>query len=124
MSVVVVDSAILIDVLRGHDPAVEFLRGLDAVPVCSEITRVEVLRGMRSNERPAVETLFRTLDWIPVDEMVARRAGQLGRRWRRSHAAISSADLVIAATVEEVDGLLATVNVRHFPMFEGLGMPY
>ena len=68
--------------------------------------------------------LFQALDWAPIDEPVARRAGHLGRRWRRSHTAISSADLVIAATVEETEGTLATVNVRHFPMFEGLGAPY
>lgn len=124
MSVIVLDSAIIIDVLRGYDPAVEFPHQLETVPVCSEITRVEVLRGMRSNERPAVETLFQALDWIPIDEVIARRAGHLGRRWRHSHAAISSADLIIAATVEEVDGALATANVRHFPMFEGLAPPY
>ena len=79
MSVIVLDSAILIDVLRGYDPAVDFLRRLEAVPVCSEITRVEVLRGMRSNERPAVETLFQALDWIPIDELIARREGPLPR---------------------------------------------
>jgi len=124
MSVIVLDSAVLIDVLRGHDPAIDFLRRLDVVPVCSEITRVEVLRGMRSNERPAVETLFQALEWIPIDEIIARRAGHLGRQWRRSHAAIGSADLVIAATVEEVGGTLATANVRHFPMFDGLSPPY
>jgi len=124
MSTIVLDSAVLIDVLRGYDPAIAFLKGLEDIPVCSEITRVEVLRGMRSNERPAVETLFRALDWVPIDEVIARRAGHLGRRWRRSHAAIGSADLVIAATVEEVDGVLATANVRHFPMFDGLKPPY
>jgi hypothetical protein len=124
MSPVVLDSAVLIDVLRGDDLAVSFLKALDEVPFCSEITRVEVLRGVRSNERPAVETLFQALHWIPVDELIARRAGHLGRHWRRSHAAISSADLVIAATVDEIDGTLATANVRHFPMFEGLEPPY
>jgi hypothetical protein len=124
MSAVVLDSAVLIDVLRGHEPAVSFLRRLEQVPLCSEITRVEVLRGMRSNERPAVETLFQALDWIPIDQRIARRAGHLGHRWRRSHATISCADLVIAATVEDVDGTLATANVRHFPMFDELTPPY
>jgi len=124
MSRLVLDSSVLIDVLRGYEPAVSFLKGLAEVPLCSEITRVEVLRGMRSRERPAVETLFQTLGWVPIDEVIARRAGHLGRRWRRSHAAISSADLVIAATVEEVDGTLATANVRHFPMVEDLAAPY
>ena len=124
MSVIVLDTSILIDVLRGDPAAVDFVRRLDAVPVCSEITRVEVLRGMRSKERAATETLFRALDWLPIDEVIARRAGHLGHRWRRSHAAISSADLVIAASVDEIDAELATSNVRHFPMFEGLLPPY
>lgn len=124
MTVVVLDTSILIDLLRGYAPAVDFAQRLDSVPVCSEISRVEVLRGMRSRERPATETLFQALDWLPVDEVIARRAGHLGRRWRRSHAAISSADLVIAATVDETDARLATTNVRHFPMFEGLEPPY
>ena len=44
MSVIVLDTSILIDLLRGYASAVEFVRQLDAVPVCSEITRVEVLR--------------------------------------------------------------------------------
>lgn len=118
------DSSILIDLLRGHVPAVDFVHRLGTVPVCSEITRVEVLRGMRSKERPATETLFQALDWVPVDEIVARRAGHLGRRWRRSHGAISSADLLIAATVHEIEATLATTNLRHFPMFENLRSPY
>ena len=124
MSVTVLDSSILIDLLRGLDAAAEYVRRLDTVPVCSEITRVEVLRGMRSKERPVTETLFQALEWIPVDEIIARRAGHLGRRWRRSHGVISSADLIIAATVDEVEGGLATTNLRHFPMFDGLRPPY
>lgn len=121
---IVLDTSIFIDLLRGHPAAGEFLRGLDAVPTCSEITRVEVLRGVRGHERAATETLLGALEWIPVDEVIARRAGHLGRRWRRSHTAISSADLVIAATVGEIESRLATLNVRHFPMFVGLRPPY
>jgi len=123
MSVVVLDTSILIDLLRGHPQAVDYLNGLDAVPACSEITRIEVLRGMRSSERSATETLFQALDWVPVDEGLSRRAGHLGRRWRQSHT-LSSADMAIAATVDELDSELATRNVRHFPMLEGLRPPY
>lgn len=120
---IVLDTTVLIDVLRGHRPALDYLRSLDEVPACSEISRVEVLRGVRQREREVVEQLFRALRWIPVDEQVARRAGALGRAWRRSHA-LASADLVIAATTEELGADLATSNVRHYPMFEGLGPPY
>lgn len=120
---IVLDTTVLIDVLRGHRPARDYLRSADVIPACSEITRVELLRGLRSRETDAVEQLMHTLRWIPVDERIARRAGALGRTWRRSHA-LAAADLVIAATAQELSADLATSNVRHFPMFKALSPPY
>lgn len=64
------------------------------------------------------------LRWAPVDERVSRDAGELGRRFRRSHAHIGIADLLIAATCLSLDAALATMNGRHFPMFESLARPY
>ena len=121
---VVFDTSILIDVLRADPAALDYVRGATAVPSCSEITRIEVARGLRSAERTSAERLFQAIRWIPVDEPIARRAGELGRRWDRHRPGISLADLVIAATAEHVDAELATTNVRHFPMFESLRTPY
>lgn len=121
---VVFDTSILIDLLRGDEAALAFVRAVTDVPICSEVTRIEVTRGLRSGERTSTEQLFRTLHWVPVDEPIARRAGELGRRWDRHRPGISLADLVIAATAEQVDADLATANVRHFPMFEDLHAPY
>ena len=121
---VVWDTSIVIDVLRGHAPAVSFAQSLPELPACSEITRVEVLRGIRTGERSATDRLLEALRWVALDERIARRAGELGRRWRRSHPGIATADLVIAATAEELGARLNTVNVRHFPMFPDLGAPY
>jgi len=121
--VIVLDTTVLIDVLRGHRPALEYLRSLDEPPACSEVTRVEVVRGLRHRERDAAEGLMRTMRWSAVDEQVARRAGSLGRTWRRSHA-LATADLIIAATAQELGAELATSNTRHFPMFAGLTPPY
>ena len=121
---VLLDSSVVIDLLRGAQPAIEYARGLAEPPACSEITRVEVLRGLRSGERRATERLFATVRWISVDEAIARRAGELGRRFRRSHQGLATADLIIAATVEELGLELATLNVRHFPMISGLAAPY
>lgn len=120
---VVLDTTVLVDVLRGHRPAVSYLVGLEEVPLCSEISRVELMRGLRSPERGPAERLMDALRWRPVDEAVARRAGELGRSWRRSHA-LATADLVIAATAELAGVALATANVRHFPMFKALRPPY
>ena len=120
---IVLDTTVLVDVLRGHRPALEYLLTFDEPPACSELTRVEVIRGLRRSEREPAEELMRTLRWVPVDEPIARRAGAMGERWRKSHA-LSTVDLVIAATADELDVTLATSNTRHYPMFSGLRRPY
>jgi predicted nucleic acid-binding protein len=120
----VFDTSVLIDVLRNDPVALDYVRTVEEVPACSEVTRVEVMRGLRSAERLGAERLFRTLRWIPVDEPIARRAGELGRRWDRHRPGISLGDLLIAATAEQLAAELATTNVRHFPMFDRLEPPY
>jgi predicted nucleic acid-binding protein len=120
----VLDTTVLIDLLRGDPGAEDYLLSLQEVPTCSEVTRVEVLRGLRSEERSPAERLFQRIQWTPVDESVARLAGDMGRRLRRSHTGIGVADLIIAATVEHLGSDLATTNVRLFPMFKGLRPPY
>jgi predicted nucleic acid-binding protein len=120
----VLDTTVLIDVLRGHPRAVDYLLALEEVPVCSEVSRVEVIRGLRSEERRPAEQLFQRLRWVHVDEAVARVAGELGRRLRRSHTGVGLADLIIAATAEEVGLPIATTNIRHFPMVRGIRAPY
>jgi predicted nucleic acid-binding protein len=118
------DTTVLIDILRGSVTAQSYARSLQATPVCSEMTRIEVLRGVRTAERAATERLLGALVWVPVDETIARRAGELGRRFRSSHPGLGSTDLAIAATALELEARLATTNVRHFPMFRRLRPPY
>lgn len=64
-----------------------------------------------------------TIGWIGLDEQIARRAGVLGRTWRRNHL-IATTDLIVAATAQVLGAHLATSNVRHYPMFDGLQPPY
>lgn len=122
--VTVADTNVLIDILRGRESALAWLKTQPAPPVCSEMSRVEVLRGMRSGERPATERLLAEIDWMAVDARVGVRAGELGRAFRRSHPGLALADLVIGATAEVLEAELATRNVRHFPMFPDLRAPY
>lgn len=122
----VVDTSVIVDVLRGVDAAKDLLvaemrtERLHA----SEITRLEVLAGMRSKEEHATRLLLGTLVWHPVDESTAERAGALGRQWLPSHRGIDGADLAIAATADLLAARLLTRNVRLFPMFGGLDSPY
>jgi predicted nucleic acid-binding protein len=59
-----------------------------------------------------------------VDEEVSTLAGDLGRRYRRTHGALGVADLLIGATAERLKVPPATLNVRRFPMFPGLEPAY
>jgi len=119
----VLDTTVLIDVLRGDDGAIAYLESLDEVPHCSEVVRVEVIRGLRSAERPPAERLFAALRWVPVSEAIARIAGELGRKYRTGHD-LSTPDLLIAATAAHLGAVIATANVRHYPMMPGLRPPY
>lgn len=121
---IVLDTSVLIDVLRGSRPAAEWIGALDQIPSCSELTRAEILRGVRSPERSRTERLLSSLRWIPVDEPISRRGGELGRQYRRSHPGLGIIDVIIAATAQLLDADLATANVRHYPMFPGLTAPY
>ena len=121
---VVLDTDVLIDYLRGLPAAGRYVDGLAEVPTCSEVTRAEVLRGLRSHERRVTERFLATIRWAAVDETTSRLAGELGRRFRHSHGSIGVADLVIAATATRLRIPLATLNVRDFPMFEGLEPAY
>jgi predicted nucleic acid-binding protein len=121
-----VDTSVLIDYLRGDQRAAELLeRERAAAPLhASEITRLEVLAGMRVDEERATRSLLSSLTWHPVDADVAEEAGALGRRWLPSHRGIDGADLAIAATAIRTGSRLLTCNVRHFPMFADLQAPY
>ena len=90
----------------------------------SEITRFEVLAGMRAQEQEPTERLFRELLWVDVGERIARVGAVLARRYKRSHGGIEDGDYLIAATALELGADLLTTNVRHFPMLAGLTAAY
>ncbi|UUT35729.1 type II toxin-antitoxin system VapC family toxin [Microbacterium elymi] len=123
---VVVDTSILIDVLRGELAAAAVLRKARASgPLqASEVTRLEVLAGMRPREEDATRALFAAFTWHSMDGRIAEIAGELGRQWLPGNRGIDSADLAIAATAVALDAGLLTRNVKHFPMFSGLSAPY
>lgn len=121
-----VDTSILVDHLRGKRSAAELLEAERKAGSlhASEITRLEVLAGMRPKEEERTRLLLSTLIWHEVDSAVAEEAGALGRRWLPSHGGLDGADLAIAATAILIGARLLTVNIRHFPMFPKLRTPY
>lgn len=124
---ILLDTSVLVDHLRGNPPAVAALdeaAGRGHGLVASVMTRVEVLAGMRPTEERATRRLLDILDWIVVDEEIAENAGRLANHFLRSHSGIDPADYVIAATADRADAILWTRNLKHFPMFPNLKAPY
>lgn len=121
------DTSILIDVLRGHEGALDALRTTMASEghvTASTVVKVEVLAGMRPHEEPRTRRLLRAVRWLPVDDAVAERAGILANRFLRSHPGVDPVDHIVAATAELQDADLWTRNLKHFPMFPDLAPPY
>lgn len=123
---ILVDTDVLIAHLRGRPQARDWLRGARAQgPLSVSVVSIaELTGGMRSTERREVWCLLSTLRARPVTHLVGRRAGEFMRMYRRSHSGIGIADYLIAATAEHHGAELATLNVRHFPMFPNLEPPF
>ncbi|TWF78446.1 hypothetical protein FHX44_114369 [Pseudonocardia hierapolitana] len=124
---ILVDSDVLIAHLRGVEVARDWLvdaRRRTGPLAVSVVSIAEIAGGMRSGERLEVTRLLGSLQPMPIDPSVASRAGEFRRKFRRSHAAIGTADYLIAACAEVHGCELATVNVTHFPMFDGLEPPF
>lgn len=124
---IIVDSDVLIAHLRGIETARDWLDGARRATgplAVSVVTVAEVSGGMRSGERREVWRLLDAMQVEPVTEVIARRAGELMRVHRRSHSGIGLGDYLIAATAAVGGFELATLNVRHFPMFSGLAPPF
>jgi predicted nucleic acid-binding protein len=119
------DSTILISHLRGDRRATDLLlEATSTGALASVVSRAEIEGGMRSGERADVSRLFEGLRLIPVTDAAARRAGAYLRQFRRSHPGIDLADYLIAGSAEEAAATLVTLNVRHFPMIDGLTAPW
>lgn len=123
----VCDTSVIVDVLRGDDRATALLgdraAGGDQLWGVA-VTRSEILSGMRSRERPATLALLDSLRWLEVDVELADLAGEMARRYRRSHPGVELPDCIVAAGAELLGATLLTLNVKHFPMFPGLEPAY
>lgn len=121
-----VDTDVLIAHLRGTSAAHAWLkaRRRESPLSVSVVSVAELTGGMRSGERREVWGLIADLRVEPITELIARRAGEFKRIYKRSHSGIDIGDYLIAATASELGLPLATLNVKHFPMFAELEAPF
>jgi predicted nucleic acid-binding protein len=119
MNGVLVDSDILIEVLRGRKPEVARLWA-DAAAIgtplfYSPVTLAEVRHGMREHEREPTDQVFSSIMSVPIEVEIGTRAGDYLRAFHASHA-VELGDALIAATASIHQLQLWTQNRKHFPM--------
>jgi predicted nucleic acid-binding protein len=121
MAAVVLDTTVLIDLLRGQPDATHRLRSLrlvgDTPHVCA-VSVEEVVRGLRPSEDVRTRSLFAGLAGLPLGKREGWQAGE----WRREFAAqgrtLSQPDCLIAAAAVSAGAQLATGNPKDFPFAE------
>ena len=121
---ILIDTNIVIEFLRGSLNATAWFDALDARPAISAVSVLELYAGARGqrDERDIV-AVRQQLSCLPIGEEIGERAGSIMRHFHKSHG-IDIPDALIAATAEHHGLRLATLNVKHFPMFPKLKRAY
>jgi predicted nucleic acid-binding protein len=119
LKALLIDSDILIEVLRARDNDLlarwEALSRNSTALFCSPVTIAELWHGARPQEVQALEALFAALNHVPIDAQIGQRAGDFLRQFAKSHH-LELGDALIAASAFVHNLTLWTRNRRHYPM--------
>jgi len=120
---IVADSDVLIDALRGRVPAAERIRlelRTGALATTS-VSAFELRSGARSEDAATqVETLLAPLVILPFDEEAADSAAEVRRDLESAGTPIGMADYLIAGICLSRSAVLLTRNRAHFERVPGL----
>ena len=109
------DTSILIDILRGHQSAKNWIDSLPEIARrISVITAAEILAGCHDQtEQRRAEREPATYSTLWIDEEISQSAIELYSRYHLSHG-VGFLDCLIAASAIKHGLQLATVNLKHF----------
>jgi predicted nucleic acid-binding protein len=119
MTTYVLDSDVVIDILKGVTSSIAFVQSLQAdgsdLATCAVVV-AEVFSGLKPRDKPTAVSFMANLHYLDIPRGTASRAGE----WRYAHARegiiLSTSDVLVAATVTSHGAILVTGNVRHYPM--------
>lgn len=120
MTVYLLDTDILIDIQRGHAPAVTWFSGLDELPLVSGFTVMELIQ-----DAPSAYHVQRALKLVSPFPFVWPTEAECGRaladfmKYHLSHG-LGMLDALIAACAIGHAVTLCTFNVKHYAAVPGL----
>jgi predicted nucleic acid-binding protein len=119
------DTDILIDVLRGYPPSIEWLATLTEPPATVSVCVMELVQGCRSKaDLQTVEQLIAPIDvWYPTDREMQVALMHYTAHFLKTRLSIIDAIVGAVAVVRATP--LCTLNTRHYRDFDlELCQPY
>lgn len=124
MSGLLLDTNILIDVLRDLPQAVRYLESIRGDIAISALSVAELHAGARDErERRLIREFTSAFDVISADGTMCENGGEFRARYGPSHG-VDLIDGIIAATSLVCERTLVTLNKKHFPMLQNVAVPY
>ncbi len=116
---ILLDTDVVIEIQRGKDHQIgakwASLVASGALMLYSPVVAAETWAGARPQEHPLVQSFFDSLTCLPADDETSRLAGDLLRKYARSHS-LEVPDALIAAAAIQHNATLWTRNRKHYPM--------
>lgn len=121
----IVDTNIIIDLLKGHSEAYEFIDShINDDLYLSVITVSEVYPGIKNREIELFEDLLTLFQLVQVNKKISVEAGRLRRKYLSSHG-IEIPDAIIAATANDLKVPVVSLDKKHFSVLsKNLVVPY
>lgn len=113
------DTTTLIDFSKGRESArsrlLEMIHAGDELGVCA-INVAEFYAGIPPDKRPMWDEFVGSLRYWEISREAARNAGHFRHDFARKGVVLSTADALVAAVAQEQGAVIATNNVKDYPM--------
>jgi predicted nucleic acid-binding protein len=121
---VLVDTDVLIDVLRQVETTISMLKSatITASPIISAVTQMELIVGCRNAvELRSLDRFLQSFEIVDISEAISSQAVQLLHQYRLSHGLLIPDALIAASLLVTGNGLL-TKNQRDYRFIEGFNL--
>ena len=120
MKRVLVDIDVLVEYLRGHPRAVDFVETFSERIILSSLVVAELgAAALDDADQEALHQVLSLFPVVPVNWEVAVDAAKI-RRGYTGNGGVTLADAILAATARAENAELKTLSPAHYPMIEDL----
>jgi len=120
MEIVLLDTNILIEILKGNDKTISKIEALEAKLSISSITVMELYYGaLNKAELAKLEKFVSLFNIIELNENISKKATMLVKRYAKSHT-LDIPDSLIASTALVLNAKLVTYNTKDFKYIDGI----